>query len=222
MREIRASVEAAPYSHRNPFQDAERTGWKDAPLREYLLRRMVTLASENDLRVTDLLLQPRLIKDTCAMIIMGLRWRRGSDPPEMEMAPGDIPRELRDYRVKVKSLDGQTVRWKKGLEEVAGNSTIYDGVAHKATCANADGSPVRGVEEVTIDTEETEATLSLVEAWEVLRQKGKFCISVRGVPTEERGKVWRVEEIFPEPRPPSEEPTDRRTIRRGGAQVHAG
>lgn len=171
------------------------------PRRRYVQSVMVQLAMDNELSVTDLHNQGSDLCDLAGEIILG----RGVNPESRLPVNGGVtvPRELSDYRVKIKSIkegkDGKIadIKWKTRL---ISKGSI--GVATSPAIVPWDGSPgvskKSRVEEEVYNEQATEKVYPLDEAWLVLHQQGWHCRMALTDST--RKLLWKVKEVMPRKR----------------------
>lgn len=170
--------------------------------RQYVEETMVELAKAGTLCVTDLMNQAQPVADLAGQVILG------QEIIDHKQKLGKrVPRELSTYQVRVRSLNGETVKWCRDMVPGApiqkGRAEYYDG-QDKPLAAYR-------VMEEWVDTEQCDVMLDLPDAWLCLRQTGKFC---RRCPREARqAKEWKCEEVRPEPK--GEEPAKPERGKRG-------
>lgn len=158
-------------------------------LREYVKNEMIAMAEDGTLRVTDLCNQGPTIRDAVGMVLYGVALE-GSSPHTAR--PGQsIPRELLNYRVKIKSIKGDTIKWKDGVEEYAtlkppGRASFFDG--------QGSDQDLMLKRDVWIDSEVTEDDFDLPTAWKILNQYGKHCRPAKRSGLQD--KYWKYEEVF--------------------------
>tara|TARA_Y100000310_G_scaffold295741_1_gene327375 strand:- start:1468 stop:2223 length:756 start_codon:yes stop_codon:yes gene_type:complete len=191
---------------------------------EYIKVRMIELALEKSLSVTDLHRQPKPIPDYAGMIILGQEY--GAEN-EMVMTPY-VPMELADYRVrilsrdriivKVDSLDKdakrteekikESISWKIGREP-AGFFSVARGGGKGGACQVYRDTYMEFGEDVH------DYTFNLPTAWRILHQAGAHCVKAARKDKQER--LWKYEEVMPEVKPSSGEGTP---IEDAGVEPH--
>jgi hypothetical protein len=183
--------------------------------REYLSRELVKMARDGTLFLTDILNQAKPIPDTAGQIILGHAIEN-----HHFMAGKRIPPELLDYRVRIKSRNGLSIRWCRDMvkgEEISGRHPGVGGF--RPGDAGSPDVPVtyHRVAEEWVDTEQQDVTLRLQDAWIALKANGAFCRPAKRASVQ--AKQWWFEEVRPTPTatpapPPAEPATPSK--RRGG------
>ncbi len=179
MKEIRQYGPADKYQIRqNLFLDATRQISPDDFFMS-VKAELTQLAENDELSITEIHNLPDRIRDTCGMIILGQEWEYGSSPRKMVVNPDSIPEIIKNYKIRIKSVNGDTIKWKKG-KELARNKMFKSG-------------QVAIFEDVWVDSEMAEGDFSCADAWKILHQAGKYCR--RASRQELRERYWKYEEI---------------------------
>lgn len=183
----------------------------------YLTERMEELANAGALSVTHIHGQPVPIPDYCGMIVFGREFTEASN--EIQSATMPIGPALRDYKVEVRSI-------KRDVSQILGNDKLSPkaGVPERVPLGwkvgKQSGRAIRSrpgehhqgfvtstrMQDVYMESDIYEGTIPIVDAWRMLHQHGKHCVSA---PTPSRqARMWLYEEVIPEAanRPPSEDP----------------
>jgi hypothetical protein len=156
-------------------------------LKKYIQRRLIELAREGKLSITDILNQDKRLWQVAGAIILGHTYQSWETRIPITDT-SSIPMELRNYTVKIRTINGHDkIRWKIGMvesdREVRGSKPENPTYQMIDQWANIDGN---------------EAELFLSDAWMCLRQFGKFCKVANSA--SQRKRYWKYEEI-----PPTEE-----------------
>ena len=101
-----------PYDAPNQFPDSEKYSNVE-DLRDYIQMELVKLAREGTLSVTDIQNQSEKEWTIAGMVILGQRI--GPESQQMIVDPSSVPPELKQYIVRIRSLQGKTIRWKGSM-----------------------------------------------------------------------------------------------------------
>jgi len=198
---VRPSGRTDGYEAPNLFPEFHKFGASHRR-RAYVETRLVQMARENSLYLTDVLNQSQPIWTMAGMVILG------QAVEENKLVTGKrVESELRNYQVHVKSLCSDTVKWCRDM--VPGEPIIKG----RATLADGNDMPLSNfrVIEEWVDTEQTDVKLELPDAWMCLRQYGKHCRPAKRPGLQE--KYWLYEEVRPEGKVeiPEDEPKRKKT-----------
>lgn len=150
-------------------------------LRDYMTDEMVAMAESGTLSPTVLMLQPPKISEMAGNILLGQEFR-----DDGTMAQGqDIPQALADYRVKLKAMHGAKHVLLKQAAKMSGR--VYRGQGSAAVYSSETKELPFG--------EDGTLSLSLPQAWRVLRFCGAHCRKVKRADAQKR--IWLCEEVIP-------------------------
>ena len=175
---------------------------------DYVSERLVELADEGSLSVTDLHNQPMPLPTIAGMIILGLEFAEASN--EMVSA-SYVPPSLQDYEVRILSRERhikrvfgegkdsetktetrkESISWKIGREPAGFHSVDRGGKG--ARCRLFRDAYMKFSEDVF------DATFPLPTAWNILHQNGAHCVSAKRKDKQER--LWKYAEVMPETAP---------------------
>lgn len=153
------------------FPDAHRYN-DPIKLRKYIEDVLIQLAKNDELSVTELLNQDLLLWEIAGKIILG-------------QTEGPTPKELSNYWIKIRSLSGNSFKWKVGL-------VPYETIKSRQGRASGDGKKETRVKERWAISDSSEIELPLPDAWLCLRQIGKYCNKRKT--KESQARYWKVEE----------------------------
>jgi len=148
-------------------------------LRDYLTDEMVAMAEAGTLSVTDLMNQEPRTAEICGQILLGHESREDGTM----MQGQDVPSELADYMVKLKSINNAPSVYFKRSARMSGRAYRRRGSVAMYSAETAEVPfPSDGVLE-----------MKLPEAWRVLRFCGANCRKVKR--TTAQSRMWRCEEV---------------------------
>ena len=192
------------YEPENLFPDAP--GHREG-LRQYVAERMVELAADGRLYLTDVMNQPRHIAQAAGMVLLGQDWQemenadlgRGYNPQ-----PGaEVPVDLAGFKVRLKCINRAA-----DDKEFSGHNKICwrDGVeaygvrrGRGSTSMGLSGNdPVKLFRAVEKQVDGPEAELPVRAAWLALKQAGANCCYARR-PDHQHSR-WLVAEVRPKVR----------------------
>lgn len=159
-------------------------------LRLYIENELIRMAEEGTLCVTDCLNQPSKIRNTIGEILKGIRWNEERrQEGGMEIHPA-----LTSYQVKIRSINGKNITWKRGKEPLRRKYSQHGGSTTISGESNYRNN-LKLYTDVYIDTGQKEISISLPQAWTALSQAGKYCRPARREGLQR--KYWHFEEVMP-------------------------
>jgi hypothetical protein len=158
---------------------------REVDLREYIQGKLVKLAEDDALYLTDILNHPdsRVVM-VAGMIMMGQSYKDWSAPiKEQIVNEGLIPREIRDYKIKIKAIGDNRIQWKDGNAQA--------GWCDPKTRRHPRMAPVWN----KVDPAVRELDMEPKDAIKLLKQCGKFVARYKNRSTQ--AKHWKVHEVKP-------------------------
>ena len=189
LEEVTVKSTGPVYETQDLFPDAQKFGNNEAALYEYVREILDMLVKEKRLYLTDLFNQSSHLRELAGMVILGQRWDYSNDPPTMAIDPDVRSSDMQDYKIKIRSLTGKAITWKKGLEPTPGKQYSHVWTGKR-------GGPNSHVTEIWFKTSKTEIDLPIHLAWNCLRQYGRYCARARTL--EDQKTIWRYEEVKPD------------------------
>jgi len=148
--------------------------------RSYVSNVMDSLAARDALFLTDVSNQPRNMIALANDVINGVSV---SDAADGQMVAAPLPPSLAGYKVKIKSMNGQPLKWKGGRE--AGRAYGGETIKEKHDL----------MEDWFWTSDSQEEDLPVSQAWQALRQLGQHC---RNAPSAKSRELnWKIEEVKP-------------------------
>lgn len=168
--------------HKRLFEELDSNATQGGQ-RAYIEEELVKLAKQRTLVLTEVLNQPEPALSLAMQVCMGHR----IDPAGNCQAGVPIPPELRDYRVKIRAINGHKIRFKRPMVPDV-QSEYWRGRASAA---------IEWFREDYFESDESEVELPLDEAILALRWAGRDVKRVRNAAKQKT--YWHFEEVAPQP-----------------------